>query len=350
VENLCRSTALFLNCQVTRKILFAGIILGITTSVRVLGPLAGLIVILYILIKEGDKKLSTILAYFAWTGFTSYLTWPFLWRAPLKHYFDSLTLMSKFPWKGTTLFMGTSYHASDIPRSYLPTMMGIQFTETIVILVLIGFVLLLKKLFKKESPVDFLLFFFFGFFLVFSALIILRSPLYDNFRQVLFITPALFMLVAIALEKLFERIRKNWTRAIVIILLALPGIYQGVQLHPYEYTYYNAFVGDPRGAFRRFETDYWRTSYRELADVLNPIAENNARVGVTGLQSFKFYARPDPNLIKINGDEFKENGGYAVLTSRWDYDKAYAEATILASVERQGVIFSVLKYVDKKIP
>ena len=346
---LCFAHNLWRNLRVGR-ILLAGIVLGMTTSVRVLGPLAGGIVILYLVFKEGQKKFSVIVAYLIWASLTSYFTWPYLWRAPFKHYFDSLIMMSRFPWSGDILYKGVFYKAIDIPISYLPTLMGIQFTEPVIILVLVGFIFFIRHLFQKESPTDLLLFFFFGFVFVFSSLILLRSPLYDNFRQVLFIIPALFMLVALALEKLWERVRKSWIRAIIIILLAFPGIYQGIQLHPYEYTYYNSFVGGTRGAFRRFETDYWRTSYRELADVLNPIADNHARVGVIGHQSFTPYARPDLNIVRINSEEFKEYGGYAVLTSHWNYDQGYSEALTLASVERQGAFFSILKYVEKKKP
>ena len=331
-------------------VIFAGIILGITNSVRVLGPLAGGIVILYLLFKERQSKFSIVVAYLAWASLSSYLTWPYLWRSPLKHYFESLTMMSRFPWDGDILFKGVFYKAIDIPLSYLPTLMGIQFTEPAVLLILVGFIIFIKNLLQKDSPTDFLLFFLFGFLFVFSALILLQSPLYDNFRQVFFIIPALFLLAALALEKLWGRVTKYWARSIIIILLAFPGIYQSIQLHPYEYTYYNSFVGGMGGAFRRFETDYWRTSYRELADTLNPLAENNARVGVVGHQSLTPYSRPDLNIVRINSEEFKEFGGYAVLTSHWNYDQAYGEATILKTVERQGAIFSILKYVEKESP
>ena len=63
---------------------------------------------------------------------------------------------------------------------------------------------------------------------------------------------------------------------------ALPGIIDGLRLHPYEYIYYNRLVGGVQGAFRRFELDYWGTSYREAAAYLDAAAPANATVWVEG--------------------------------------------------------------------
>ena len=91
--------------------------------------------------------------------------------------------------------------------------------------------------------------------------IVARTPLYDNFRQIFFILPPVFLMAGIV----FERISSRFGRQRSSCSASLPGIIAGLQLHPYEYIYYNRFIGGEAGAFRRFELDYWGTSYREAA-------------------------------------------------------------------------------------
>jgi hypothetical protein len=43
-------------------------------------------------------------------------------------------------------------------------------------------------------------------------------------------------------------------------------------MHPYEYAYFNSFVGGPAGAQGQFELDYWCTSLRESMEYVNELA------------------------------------------------------------------------------
>src|SRR5678816_937513 len=61
----------------------------------------------------------------------------------------------------------------------------------------------------------------------------------------------------------------SWLCAGFILVMVAPGIIGSIQLHPYEYTYYNSFVGGTSGVFRRYETDYWLTCYKEAMEKLN---------------------------------------------------------------------------------
>jgi hypothetical protein len=133
-------------------------------------------------------------------------------------------------------------------------------------------------------------------------------------------------------------------------MFAMPGIYSIVNLHPYQYIYYNSLVGGTPGAARRYEMDYWRTSYRELALQVNQLASQDAHIFVAGVPfPFEPYARPDLNIehkIDPNGSYDFE---YAALTSRWDTDeRVFPDADIVMAVERDGVVLSVLKYVKDR--
>ena len=57
----------------------AAILLGLTTSIRILGPYAGVIVLLYGLYKSPRRTLVVLPAYAIITVVVCYLTWPYLW-------------------------------------------------------------------------------------------------------------------------------------------------------------------------------------------------------------------------------------------------------------------------------
>jgi hypothetical protein len=331
----------------SRKVIFAGIILGLTISVRVLGPLAGLIVILCLLIKVRQKAFPVIIAYLLWTGIATYLTWPYLWISPVNKYIESLTLMSNFPWPGQVLFNKHFYPPYRLPFGYLPVLLNIQFTESLLISFYFGFVVMLWNLFRKKVRADLLIFIGLSFIIPLLLLICLRMQLYDNFRQILFILPGAFLIAGFMLEVFLNKLKSGWMRVVLIIMLALPGIYSGLKLHPYEYVYYNSFVGGIPGAARRFEMDYWRTSYRELALQANQWASQDASIFVSGVPfSFTPYARPDLTIEYKIDPAVSQHFEYAALTSRWNSDeRMFPEAKVVFSVERDGAVLAVLKYV-----
>jgi len=85
-----------------------------------------------------------------------------------------------------------------------------------------------------------------------ALLMALRSPLYDNFRQVLFTLPPLFLVAGLGVEALLRRLTRPLVRIGSAVLMLLPGLASILYLHPYEYVYYNSFIGGLRGAAGRF--------------------------------------------------------------------------------------------------
>ncbi|HEY2980146.1 MAG TPA: hypothetical protein VGJ22_03110 [Anaerolineales bacterium] len=343
LKNLLRETRQALSSW---PVVLAGAALGFAISVRALGPLAGLSVILYLVITARERSISVTIAYLAWAALVTYLSWPFLWNAPVSHFFQSLSLMTNFPWDGRVLFDGQFYRVDTLPWTYLPVLLNIQLTEPFLLLFYPALGILVWRLFQESLRIDLLLYLALGLVLPLAALIVFRSPLYDNFRQVLFLLPAMFVLAGLTFEALWRVLKLPAARVALIAALALPGIYAGVRMHPYQYVYYNSFVGGARGAFDRFEMDYWRTSYRELALQLNQIAAPDARIIFIGAaDTFQVYARPDLVLEKINQASFDLNGeyDYAVIPSRWKADEFYPDAPVVITVERQGARLSAVK-------
>jgi hypothetical protein len=330
-------------------IYLAAILLGLTTSIRILGPYAGLIVILYGLYKVPGKTLSVLPAYGMITALVCYLTWPHLWTDTLGRLLQSITVASAYPWQGGVLFEGRIIPAKNLPARYLPEMLSIQFTETAFLLFVTGIVLAFRKLFKREVVVPLALFLIW-FVIPLVTIILSGSVVYDGFRQILFLLPPLFLVTGYALDWIFARIRNLALRLLILALIIAPGIYSIISLHPYQYIYFNSLVGGVRGASGNYDLDYWATSYKEAAQFLNEEAPKNTRVAVFGLVDIvNLYTRPDIKLKSGSAArKLKESQNalfsYAVILNRWNaVENTCQNAKTVKTVERDGALLMIVK-------
>lgn len=316
----------------------SAIILGFTTSTRILGPYAGLLVGLYAVRLRGKSALTPLTMYAIVAMIATYLTWPYLWMNPIGHFFGSFAEMASYPWYGEVLFNGGNYLANDLPFSYLPVLFAIQLTEPVWILAVIGLFFTFKDLSQKR---DLLFLFLFWFLLPTGLFIFLRVSLYDNFRQVLFVLPPVFLLVGLA----FERIEQIKWQAVTIGLTLIPGFIALFDLHPYQYIYYNSFVGGVGNVQGRFETDYWLTSYREAAEYLNENAPPGSLIWVEGPgHLYSIFAKEEENVYSWSRLEAPAPFDYIVVTTRYDFHKTvYPEAGIIHVISRGGADLAVIK-------
>ena len=319
-------------------IVFPAILLGIASSIRILGPLAGLLVAIFAFWKHGKRALSTLIIYAAIALAGMYATWPYLWPNPLGRLIESLQVMSQYPWPGQVLFDGVQYASTDIPRAYLPTLLAFQLTEPVWILFVVGLTVAIIGFLKKRKYIELLTLTAIWFVVPLIGFILSRTPLYDNFRQIFFVLPPIFLIAGVVFEKIKWRV---W----LIGLTLLPGLIGIVRLHPYEYTYYNVFGGGQAGAFRRFELDYWGTAYREAADWLNESAALDANVWVDGpAHLLDRYLRDDLNMYSTYEIERADIYDYVVATTRYNMDlTSYPEANIVYRIERNGAVLAVIK-------
>ena len=280
-------------------LLAAGVTLGLCTSVRVAGPFAGALVSLAFLARWRRKATWPLLAYWAVGGLTTYATWPSLWANPLLRFWQAARLMTHFS-AHPVLYNGQSLSARTLPWHYLPSLLSLQLTEPAVVLGVLGAGLSAMAFARRrETRMDLALL---GIWIGVpaGAVILLRTPLYDNIRQMLFILPALFVLAGIGVEKVLGMLRGVGLKGIGVCLALLPGLAAIVALHPYETIYYNAIVGGVDGAVGRYEIDPWCTSYREAAEFVNRVAPSGASVAVLGPDNagVATFARED--LVLIN--------------------------------------------------
>ena len=135
-------------------------------------------------------------------------------------------------------------------------------------------------------------------------MIIQHAWLYDNFRQFLFASVPLLLAATTSLSKVMGLLRWRVARIVLAAGILAPGVISIANLHPYQYVYYNSLVGGVTGAARRFELDYWCTSFREAADWLNQTLPPEATLAVWGSRAaLGSYVRPDIALRGFVRDE-----------------------------------------------
>jgi hypothetical protein len=97
-----------------------------------------------------------------------------------------------------------------------------------------------------------------------AFLIVQRATLYDGVRHLLFVIPMLSVIAGAGWVALLPLLRR-----IPLIAALAAGAYIGhvvvtlAVLHPLEYTAMNAFAGGTRGAYEKFELDYWSIAATE---------------------------------------------------------------------------------------
>jgi hypothetical protein len=366
--------------QKISAVILPAMFLGIATSIRVLGPLAGLLVVVYALVKSG-RRFASLLAPFVFYAVLAiavmFATWPFLWGDPVQRFLDVFLLMSDNPTTLSVLFEGEVYRAGELPRRYLPFMLATTLTEPVLPLCILGVCLAYARSFKdlidqrraartqenaeiwmslrssldvatiKEQLASLTL--ILAWFGILLAYVLLRRPaMYDGLRHFLFILPPIFLFAGITFDFLMERLNSSLLKAVLGLILLAPGIAGMVQLHPYEYTYYNSYVGGTGGAFRQYETDYWLTCYREAVDSLEEMIDEpvNLYVHREGYIADS-YANESITVHELRGarDEVQP-GDYVLVNTRTNEDRrVFRDAPPVLQVGRAGALFCEIKQI-----
>ena len=158
--------------------------------------------------------------------------------------------------------------------------------EVMAILLLVGIIIAFKFSFKKPNSIYRLL-------LVWLFFPIFRISMpgmvnFDGIRHFLEFLPAACILSGIGLWQIWIWTKKfipKYSEIIygsVCLLLIFNLSYTLISSNPYQYIYYNQFIGGISGAREKFGenevTDYWGISYRKGIEWLNIHADPNAKV------------------------------------------------------------------------
>ncbi len=204
------------------------------------------------------------------------LLWPFVLKYPVTGFWESYKVMTQFPTTVRQIFEGRFEWSDFMPWYYLPKLMLI----TIPLVVWAGilcFISLPGKALKKE----WLKYTFLLFTILFPILFVIyeRSNLYGSWRHFLFIYPGIVVLSATGIWNLlrfFKSAVKKGIILLIVFLLALHPIDFMARNYPYYYLYYNQLVGGLKGAYGKYETDYYYHSVREGSEwLIGYLKQNN---------------------------------------------------------------------------
>jgi len=256
--------------------------------------------------------------------------------------------MSANPTQLQVLFNGQLYRADELPRRYLPTLLALTLTEPVLPLFLIGPPFAFWKKLKPLSAENWFLFtdyflLLFWFLIPFAYVLLRKPPMYDGYRHFLFMLPPLFIFAGFAFDKIFELVKPRWAVGLLTSLLLLPGIFGFLQLHPYEYAYYNSFAGNP---FRRYETDYWLTCYKEAVEGFD--ARKGANLFVKREPYIAEYYVGENIIVRDYRAEFGEiqSGDFVLVNTRANEDqKTFKDAPVVLQISRGNAVFCEIKQI-----
>lgn len=288
--------------------------------------------------------------------------WPWDQVKPLLNPFRALAEFSNFGTTLTSFFDGRFIAAADLPRSYLPTWFSISLPEFYFIALLAGCILagVFFLRFKKEitqakqyagmaKQITERMVLALATCLPIMIATLLHSRLYDAMRHFLFIIPPLAIFAGVCFATLLRSRTNRVIKAVLsFLIMASVGltVFDMVQLHPYQYVYFNRTIGGGmKTASQRFETDYWGCSYKEGAEWViqnyHPDRQEIIRVAnwSTPFLTAYYFEKSDELRQRFMSVQTTEQPDIVLaITRNHNHEKFIRRGgTMLHIVERQGV-------------
>lgn len=198
--------------------------------------------------------------------------WPTLWDAPLQQFVNAFRHLARFPWRGDLLYLGEYYQSDHLPWHYPFVWMAVTIPIAYLALFALGLMDLARRIFVRPRHFDaYWLDLLVLAWLVtpLAAVSILDSVLYDDWRHLYFVYPAMLWFATRGACLLWTwssggapaRFRSVWVALFAFALLANAATI--AVYHPYQNVYFNRIAGSGEEVGQRFEMDYWGISYRD---------------------------------------------------------------------------------------
>lgn len=300
------------------------------------------------------RIIHSIVIYVILLIFFTILFWPGIWLNPFVYFSGAIQEIAHYPKDFKIFYFGKNVYSLNLPWHYLPIIIGLTTPLFYAFFFFIGLFVTLTLFLK--NPLQFYkkdkhsIIFFLWFFIPLTAVIVLKSTLYNGWRHMFFIYPAFLLFTLKGIKSVlvfFEKdFHKNRFKYIILIftlvttLCLLPTIIFMIKNHPYQNVYYNRLAGKSLGLVKeKFEMDYWKLAFREGLEF---IAQNDAD------NQIKIYA---PYQRKLNGRILPTKDRYRFKYTDKIHNAKYALIR-LSGNKRNGIneneVFSV-KVDDTKI-
>jgi hypothetical protein len=278
------------------------------------------------------------------------LWWPWSAAYPL-NLFRAVAYFSRFfekPWH--ELYGGALILVTEMPRGYLPTLLGLKLPVVFSALALAGIIGTLVAAADGRLAANRRALFLLAALsplLPIVITLIAHPALYNGIRHFVFVLPPLAVLGGVAGAWLFDRLRPIRFAPVVAAVIVVAGValpvIDMVRLHPFEYTYFNHLYGGVRAARANYMLDYWGLSFKQASQALaQKLAESHEthppdrhwKLAVCGP-----HRSPQVELGPDFDTTWDPAGAdFAMMLSEFYCQKF--DAPLLAEVVRDGVVYA----------
>lgn len=261
--------------------LLTGLACGYATSVRIMGIMLAAFLFLFLVIdfinalKERQKPVKPILntvLFAVGFCFALYVSWPYLWRHPVRDFIQSFKAMSHFKWGNMTLINGKLETATSLPWNYLPSWFLVTNPVLWLIAGFAGIGLVIYDFSKQplkyinNTPERNFVLYILCFFVPILSVIVLHSVVYDDWRHVFFVFPPFILLALYAINKAMQLKYQKIVMGVCALQVAAVLFFM-VQNHPFHHIYFNELVSHEEESLRKnYELDYWGCSFKQALD------------------------------------------------------------------------------------
>lgn len=249
--------------------------------------------------------------------FAGLLLWPYALQNPLKNPFISHQMMEAYPVTIRQLFMGELIWSDMLPWYYLPWMMLIS-VPLILLLGLLMFIIFQR--FKHNPKAVATLLFSILFPVIF--IVFRQSNVYGGWRHILFIYPPLSIIAGFGLHALYQFLGTKankilWVPAVLLVsfLIAEPLGFM-IRNHPFHYLYFNSVAGGYKGAYAKYEADYYFNTIHPAAEWLNNYIAQTKEEKVKVISNFDaaWHFRKNKQVSSVQQSSWYNRANYD-----WDY-------------------------------
>jgi hypothetical protein len=343
-----------------------GASLGLTLGTRIMGGMAALYLMLPLALliahdwrhhdarfalKDFGQFLLWLVPGFVLCYAVMAAVWPWSVQEPLNpwHAVEYFSHFFEKPWK--EMYDGQAISVPDMPRTYLPTYLGIKLPEILLLLGGLGVVGCVIASFNRELPVRrraAILLIALAFIIPVGITVASRPAMYNGIRHFIFILPPLCVLGGLAgswlLRWLAERspVVALAGAAAILIGLLFP-LREMIELHPYQYAYFNRIAGGVKAADSRYMLDYWGLSFKQATDELLSVLEERGIETPEGRRWVVAVCGPIPIANVELGPDFLLTGNpkgadFALMLG--EFYCSDIDAPELVKIEREGVVFA----------
>lgn len=285
------------------------------------------------------------------------VAWPWAHLAPLNP-IRGLIRFADFHYHIHTVLAGTFYEMATVPRWYVPIYILIKLPPLSLLGAALAIVLsavprLASGRMNATHWCETALVAFTALFPLVCQ-VIANGPAFTGLRHFLFVVPLFSVLAGIAFDSMLHLLAL-WRRDIAATAFAaIAGLFIWhatvlFRLHPYEYLFYNRFVGGLEGASRRYVTDYWVDIMPEaVQDLENFLIHTKHTAAIEAPQSYTvavcgerlpFEKLPHPHL---QWTPDWPNADFFIAPTHMNCDRVL-KGDVIMTIERLGVPIGVVK-------